>query len=335
MGAFVHTEPLISVIIPVYNTEKYLNECVDSVLYQTFQNFEIILVDDGSSDGSGSICDEYHKHDNRIKVIHKANGGQSSARNAALEIAIGEFIYFLDSDDYISNTLLELLVKTAENNYADFVFFEAQSFIDSEDTLDNCNINYFDYKRTHEYENLSGQKQLVNLMNNQEYYVCAPLHFYKKAYLDKYLIRFEEGIIHEDNLFSASVYLYDGISTHLCYNGYFRRLRLQSTMTTGNDKQRLYKFNSLVTVYYRISDLINEIQPEKDAILPLINDSLNAVIYSFENLEDSSKPKVRRKLARVKRHALFHYGKHDYEIARKCAGLFSKPLIRGIHYLLK
>ena len=91
---------MVSVIIPIYRAEKYLNECVDSVLAQTYRDLEIILVDDGSPDNCGAICDDYAAKDSRVKVIHKENGGPSDARNAGLAIAHGEYIYFLDSDDY-------------------------------------------------------------------------------------------------------------------------------------------------------------------------------------------------------------------------------------------
>ena len=92
---------LITVIIPVYNVEKYLKECLESIINQTYKNLEIILIDDGSTDASGEICDEYSKRDNRIRVVHKANGGLSSARNLGLDIANGEYVTFIDSDDYI------------------------------------------------------------------------------------------------------------------------------------------------------------------------------------------------------------------------------------------
>lgn len=100
---------LISVIIPVYNVEKYLKKCVDSVLMQSYKNLQIILVDDGSTDKSPEICNEYVELDNRISVIHKKNGGLSSARNAGLKVAIGSYITFLDSDDYVSPTIYEEL----------------------------------------------------------------------------------------------------------------------------------------------------------------------------------------------------------------------------------
>ena len=92
---------LISIIIPVYNVEKYLKECVDSVRKQTYKNLEIILIDDGSKDNSGKLCDELAKEDNRIKVIHKENGGLSDARNVGIENATGEYIQFIDSDDFV------------------------------------------------------------------------------------------------------------------------------------------------------------------------------------------------------------------------------------------
>ena len=108
---------LISVIIPVYNVEKYLCRCLDSVINQTCKDLEIILVNDGSTDSSGKICDEYALKDNRIKVIHKQNGGVSSARNKGLDIATGDYIGFVDSDDYIESDMYEVLYKSLiENN---------------------------------------------------------------------------------------------------------------------------------------------------------------------------------------------------------------------------
>ena len=104
----------VSVIVPVYNVEDYIRECLDSLINQTLTDIEIILVDDGSKDLSGTICDEYAKKDCRIKVIHKENGGQSSARNAGLKVSTGEYILFVDSDDYIVENTLETLLNEAK-----------------------------------------------------------------------------------------------------------------------------------------------------------------------------------------------------------------------------
>ena len=110
---------LISVIVPVYNVEEYLKKCVDSIINQTYINLEIILVDDGSTDDSGKICDEYSKKDNRINVIHKENGGLSDARNAGIDIAKGKFLTFIDSDDFVENNYVELLYNTLVQYNAD------------------------------------------------------------------------------------------------------------------------------------------------------------------------------------------------------------------------
>lgn len=109
-------KPLISVIVPIYKVEEFLNRCVDSLLAQTYENLEILLVDDGSPDNCGSICDEYARKDSRVQVIHKANGGLSSARNAGLEIARGEYIAFLDSDDWIEPDAYETMMLFAQKH---------------------------------------------------------------------------------------------------------------------------------------------------------------------------------------------------------------------------
>ena len=110
---------MVSVIVPVYNVEKYLARCIDSILAQTYQNLEIILVDDGSPDGCGKICDAYAQRDNRVVVIHKENGGLSSARNAGIEQAKGEFIAFVDSDDWLDCSYVEKLRTTLVETNAD------------------------------------------------------------------------------------------------------------------------------------------------------------------------------------------------------------------------
>ena len=117
----IDKEPLISVIVPVYNVERYLKKCVDSIVAQTYRNLEIILVDDGSTDRSGEICDELSRTDDRIRVIHKENGGLSSARNAGLDVMSGEFVSFIDSDDFISEDYIKCLHKRISEDGSDMV----------------------------------------------------------------------------------------------------------------------------------------------------------------------------------------------------------------------
>lgn len=112
----------VSIIVPIYKVEDYIRECIDSILAQTYPDFELILVDDGSPDDCGRICDDYAKGDNRIKVVHKVNGGVSSARNAGLEVAKGEWIMYIDGDDWIEPDMIEFLIEAAQVTGADLVF---------------------------------------------------------------------------------------------------------------------------------------------------------------------------------------------------------------------
>lgn len=113
--------PRLSIIVPVYKVEKYIHKCVDSILNQTFTDFELILVDDGSPDNCGKVCDDYAKQDSRVMVIHKENGGQSSARNRGLDVAKGDLIGFVDSDDTIDNDMYEQMICFLDNNELDIV----------------------------------------------------------------------------------------------------------------------------------------------------------------------------------------------------------------------
>lgn len=116
--------PKVSVIIPVYNVELYIRKCIESIINQTLKDIEIILVDDGSTDDSGRICEEYKKHDDRIKVIHKTNGGLSSARNAGIDIALAPYFMFLDSDDYVEPGFCEIPYNAAVDTGSDIVIFQ-------------------------------------------------------------------------------------------------------------------------------------------------------------------------------------------------------------------
>lgn len=125
-------EPLISIIVPVYNTEKYLEECVQSCVKQSYSNFEIILVDDGSTDGSGQLCEKLAKSDERVLIFHKINGGLSDTRNYGLDKSKGDYIVFVDSDDIISEMMLSTLYKEMNENKADIVSCDLAHFVDGD-----------------------------------------------------------------------------------------------------------------------------------------------------------------------------------------------------------
>lgn len=119
--------PTFSIIVPVYNTEKYLDKCVHSILKQTYPDFELILVDDGSTDQCPQMCDTYQKKDSRVKVLHKKNGGVSSARNLGISVAEGTYIWFIDSDDYIEPFSLQQLYEAQQDKDADMYIFNCRN----------------------------------------------------------------------------------------------------------------------------------------------------------------------------------------------------------------
>lgn len=178
----------ISVIVPVYKVEQYLNKCVDSIICQTYKNLEIILVDDGSPDRCGEICDEYAKKDDRVKVIHKKNGGLSDARNAGLDISTGDWIGFVDSDDYINPDMYEKLLCSAKENDADISLCSYKYVGDGE----------YDNNSPVKTEVISGKDILFRKMNQKKsyYWVVAWNKLYKSHLFNE--IRYPYGKLHED-----------------------------------------------------------------------------------------------------------------------------------------
>lgn len=193
----MNNQPLISVIIPVYNTAKYLHKCVDSVLSQTYTNLEIILVNDGSTDNSGKICDEYAQKDKRIKVIHKRNGGLSSARNAGIKMATGQFLSFIDSDDWVDKKFIEILYN----------------LICKYKTEISC-VGYYevDNKGEHIKQILSGNEDETVVINIKalEMGFSSLCFFACNKLFDKRLFRqinFPEGQLYEDITAISSIFL--------------------------------------------------------------------------------------------------------------------------------
>jgi glycosyltransferase involved in cell wall biosynthesis len=186
--------PIISIIIPVYNAERHLEHCINSVLTQSFKGFECILIDDGSHDKSPLICDEYVKKDSRINVIHKVNGGASSARNAGLDIAQGEWITFIDSDDWVDENYLLLLYKNALENNCDMSVCGSKSINEKGELLDKNKPSPLMF-----FNQISAKKALFNY----KYIgtgICSKL--VKKQIIIDNNIRFDNKIkVCEDGLF--------------------------------------------------------------------------------------------------------------------------------------
>lgn len=226
----------VSVIIPVYNVEAFLKECLESVVKQTLQEIEIICVNDGTKDNSMDIVKEYASKDERIIIVNKENGGLSSARNAGMNIASGEYVYFLDSDDYLRLEALEQIYQIAKKDNLDNVFFSAESFFENEEVKkkNKSYITYYDRKQ--EYKEVYTGQELFTLMEKvSDFRPSACLQMPRRQMLEAYGIRFFEGILHEDNLFSLQNMAVSERVKCIPDKLYMRRVRDESIMTASNE----------------------------------------------------------------------------------------------------
>ena len=182
----------ISVIVPVYKVEPYINHCVDSILAQTYRDFELILVNDGSPDNCGKICDEYAKQDSRVHVIHQENKGVSAARNAGISLAKGEYIMLVDSDDFITENMLEKMHDCIAESGSDIAICGINTFLDGEETEDKSQMNDMSTKT------ISGRDACLSIYRMDG---RVPIMAWGKLYKSELFtdIRYPVGVIHEDD----------------------------------------------------------------------------------------------------------------------------------------
>ena len=243
------TDPAVSVVVPVYQTEPWLRECLDSVVSQTYRNLEIILVDDGSEDDGGRICDAYAREDPRIRVVHQPNGGLGYARNTGMDLATGKYIIFLDSDDVWQPDTVESLCRTAEAGQLQVVLFSAKSLFDGVEPFACATY-------THSVQNgevKSGPESLMTAKANREYYAQVCLRFYLLQFLRENHLRFDEGIVHEDESFAFLSCLRAERTVCLGERYYTRRYRPGSIIMTLDPLQSAKGLCTAMETVFRFS----------------------------------------------------------------------------------
>ncbi|MFC4800162.1 glycosyltransferase family 2 protein [Neobacillus sp. GCM10023253] len=232
-------KPIISIIVPVYNVESFIRECIDSILNQAFEDFELILVNDGSTDQSGNICDEYSIKDSRVTVIHKKNGGQSSARNRGIDAAAGDYIGFVDSDDWIHKEMYKILYTKAMETAADITACNLMQYNkDSSGHLYSANTT----------DQLFDRDSAMHELYLNERLTFSPCNkLYKKELFNG--IRFKEGYILEDMDFAYRIIHQ---ADRIFYTGqalYYYRYNEHSTMRKDFSKKRLDEFEVRKNMY--------------------------------------------------------------------------------------
>lgn len=235
------TEILVSIIVPVYNMEKYLSECLDSLFNQSLEQYEIIIVNDGSTDGSLDIIKTYQKKYSFIHTINQKNQGLSAARNAGLSLASGEYIYFMDSDDYLEKDALGILYDICKKSDLDAIFFDAESFVDQELIVSGESVKFFpSYNREKSFGHyLTGEELFYDFLISDKYYPSACLYMVKRDLYEENKLYFKRGILHEDQLFTPKLMCFVGECYHINEPFFRRRIRENSIMTSSSNKTKL------------------------------------------------------------------------------------------------
>lgn len=264
----------VSVIIPVYNTAPYLAEAVGSIMGQSLRDIEIIIVDDGSTDGSSQILSDMAAADDRIKLYRQENRGQSAARNEALAHATGRYVYFMDSDDVLERDALELCLAKCNAEELDVVFFDADNLNDADNNW------WFDYHRASKFDDrVYGGVEIMNLMFDRDGYKASPcIYMVRRELLLEHNLNFYVGIVHEDELFTAQMYLVARRVGRIDRAFFKRRMRQGSTMgvafSTRNKRGYLTVLGELKSLKTRCD------AGQRVAIDRLISQIVNPLAYN-------------------------------------------------------
>ena len=297
---------IISVIVPVYNVGKYLRECLDSIVNQTYKNLEIILVDDGSLDDSGKICDEYAEKDSRIKVIHKENGGVSDARNVGMEISTGEYIFFVDSDDYIEKNAIKEFVGIAERENADIVIANNVFFRDCEVIRENIN---------------NKGKEVYSKEQAAEHYASFDWGAWNKLFRKEVheSILFPKGKIHEDEAIMFQLIANSNKIVHIERTLYYYRKR------GGSITEQNYSTKKM-DWYYAWKDNVKFVKGKfPNAYEQVLGKWLMVAIYNFDNLLKRNLLQEKKYISEIR--AAIRYYSNDIIMSRR---INSKKKIRTI-----
>lgn len=322
----------VSIIVPVYNAEKYLNRCLDSIRKQTYKNIEVLLVDDGSSDNSGSICDEYVRKDIRFRVIHQRNFGQSIARNVALDYATGDYVLFVDADDYIELQTISILVKKIINvdgdTIPDVIFFNHSEITDK-----GIRPFFHEFEKENIYVDWSNMSQVYHLILMDKISNLIWDKMYKRKIWDN--IRFPIGYCYEDLFIHPS--LFRDVKKFLYVKEYLyinNRININSTTSPVNDFNswnRYSKFNAY-REHERIADIIGDNVASYWARSQAVHESIKSFYIDY---------KSHRHLSQIEREDIVNYlwkisdsgEKYKLSIKFKCLkwAIFHLPFLCKIY----
>ena len=262
----ISMSPKISVILPVYNTENYVSNALESLAAQTFKDFEVLCIDDGSTDQSLKILKDFSSSDPRFKCISKSNEGLSATRNLGIKLAQGEILLFVDSDDQIESSTLEVCYNQIVNNNLDILFFDAQSVYESEDLKEKFTWYQNAYTRSKEYnEILSGEEMFNKMMSCGDYIVSACMYAISKKLIQSNNLSFVRGILYEDNIFTYKALISASRVKHVKKPFYIRLVRKNSIVTKQVTAKNLDSyFRCYSEIYFFAKDNVSTWKTQKN-----------------------------------------------------------------------
>lgn len=292
----------VSVIIPVYNVEKYLRACLESVVNQTLENIEIICINDGSSDRSIDILREYAGKDDRFVIINQQNQGQSVARNKGINLAKGKYIYFLDSDDMIVPYALERMFEEAVTNNLDVLYFDGKATFETSDLEKEFNSYNNSYQSKFSTNLvLSGAKMFAKMSSSSSYRVQCCLYFMKTEFVQREGIIFPEGIIHQDNVYMFKTILVADRVKHIKEKLFIQYVRSNSTITQGITFNHFYGYLVCYMEMLEYSNLFEYTSDVGEAVFGTLNSIVNGAVREYSVLSQAEKDEVEN-LTRSQRH---------------------------------
>ena len=285
-------QPLVSIIVPAYNVERYIEECIDSLLNQSYKNIEIIVLDDASTDATRYLLKQY---EGRIQIVENdTNQGQGARRNQGMKLAKGEYIYFVDSDDWIESKTIEELVNQAVKTDADLVRFNGKAFSEGGVTLEREGQYNFSHQLEHQ-KVYTGDDLLDK--NRRSFSASPCLYLIKKSVIDQHNLYFLEGVLHEDEYFTTRLFISIESMTYLNKAYYNRRYRIASTMTEQSNLHKIKSFESYLKIFKALEN-----QYESESLAPMQKAFVKRQLLSIYNgLKLSSIPaESKRKLRKLR-----------------------------------
>lgn len=314
----MNSNKLLSIIIPVYNTELYWEECIKSILGQGISNYEILVINDGSTDNSKKLILDYVAKYDFIKYFEQKNSGQGTARNVGIEEARGQYLYFMDSDDYLEQKKLANMLDLMIKRNLDGIFFDGISFLHENRDEE---LKGFDYKRSKKYGFFnSGEELMSEFSKNNELIISPCLYIVKSSIVKENKLFFPDKIKHEDELFTMNLFLYLESCYHTTEVVFCRRLRANSTMTNTNKVPSFKGYTSVLRYFdntYQHHEFITE--SGKKSYLKKINQLVKASYRVYSQIDNKKQVNEQYRYLNqlAKRYHYFNKATHIYIMLSK------------------